>query len=241
MASPAMLSTLVNESSVDSEKESPLTSPVPAAPTCLSWSDIIYDIPLSKKKVTEAKNAENGDAERGYKPSPQDKEASEAADASSSSSEAKANTRRILSGISGSVNKGEVVAVLGASGAGKTTLLNILSARLSSVGTLEGKVLFHGKPRDAQTWKRTVGFVEQDDVMLGLLTVQETVEYSAKMRLPSKLYTQEQKAQRVQDTIDMLRLQKCRDTRIGTSTTRGISGGERKRTSIAVVSDGSIE
>lgn len=210
-----------------------------ASALSLSWSHVTYDIPLSKKarKANEAQLKQDNDLEKGLAQT-----ATATETAAEDAPPLAPNTRRILSDISGSVNSGEMVAILGASGAGKTTLLNILSARLSSVGTLFGKVLFHNRPRDPQTWKRTVGFVEQDDVMLGHLTVEETLDYAARMRLPDKLYTAEQKKQRVQDTIQMLRLQTCKDTRIGTANTRGVSGGERKRTSIGteLVSDVSL-
>ena len=194
----------------------------------LRWSDVFYDIPLANRKKH---------AFRRHKDDGTHNMAGEGAiEKVNEAPPLAAGHRRILSGVSGLVNKGEVVAILGASGAGKTTLLNIISARVSSVGILHGKVLFHDKPRDPKSWKRTVGFVEQEDVMLGNLTVQETLGYAARMRLPDKLYSRKEKVQRVEDTIDMLRLQQCRDTRIGTSIERGISGGERKRTSIGVVS-----
>lgn len=64
----------------------------------------------------------------------------------------------------------------------------------------------------------------------------ETLTYAAKLRLPRRLFTAAQKAQRVEETLDMLRLEKCRDTKIGEPGKRGVSGGERKRTSIATVS-----
>lgn len=70
--------------------------------------------------------------------------------------------------------------------------------------------------------------------MLGYLTVEEQLIYSAKIRLPSRFYDNKAKLQRVEETIAMLRLEKCRDTRIGDAQTRGVSGGERKRTAIGV-------
>lgn len=224
---------------IEDEKAALASNAVDPRQLSLSWSDITYDIPLSKKKrkalASQKEEHNQGDVEKGLAES--DAAAAAAASTSASGVPSLAPTdRRILSGVSGSVNKGEMVAILGASGAGKTTLLNILSARLSSVGTLHGKVLFHNRPRDPDSWKRTVGFVEQEDMMLGHLTVEETLAYAARLRLPDKLYTREQKTQRVQDTIDMLRLQTCKDTRIGSSNTRGVSGGERKRTSIGTVS-----
>lgn len=224
---------------IEDEKAAFASNAVDPRQLSLSWSDITYDIPLSKKKrkalASQKEEHSQGDVEKGL--AEHDAAAAAVASTPASGVPPLAPTdRRILSGVSGSVNKGEMVAILGASGAGKTTLLNILSARLSSVGTLHGKVLFHNRPRDPDSWKRTVGFVEQEDMMLGHLTVEETLAYAARLRLPDKLYTRDQKAQRVQDTIDMLRLQTCKDTRIGSSNTRGVSGGERKRTSIGTVS-----
>lgn len=223
-----MLLTPINSTAVEDGK-APARVHISSTPhLSLRWSDIFYDIPLAKRKKL---------AFRRHKDDGKHNAAGNGAVKTVTETPALATEhRRILSGVSGSVNKGELVAILGASGAGKTTLLNIISARVSSVGILHGKVLFHDKPRDPKSWKRTVGFVEQEDVMLGNLTVQETLGYAARMRLPDKLYTRKEKVHRVEDTIDMLRLQQCRDTRIGTSTERGISGGERKRTSIGVVS-----
>lgn len=194
----------------------------------LTWSKITYDIPIKHKKASFRQNT-------GHKVGKTDAE--KAQNATECPVE---DHRRILDSVSGTINRGEVVAILGASGAGKTTLLNIISARLGKIGTLNGEILYHGKPRDPQTWKRSVGFVEQDDIMLGLFTVQETLAYTASMRLPDSVYTAEQKRQRVQDIIDMLRLHKCKDTRIGSAAKRGISGGERKRTSIGMVSHSSL-
>lgn len=111
------------------------------------WSNIVYDIPLPKKQrkaaIAGAHDVEQGDTTERR----QIREA------------AKPGDRRILSGVSGGVKRGQTMAIMGASGAGKTTLLNVLSARLDSLGTLSGEVLFMGRPRDKTTWKRTVAFV----------------------------------------------------------------------------------
>lgn len=72
--------------------------------------------------------------------------------------------------------------------------------------------------------------------MYGNLTVQETLDYAAQLRLPHNQFNAAQKAERVQEVMDMLRLEKCRDSKIGDPRTRGISGGERKRTSCGQVS-----
>ncbi|SAM84088.1 related to ATP-binding cassette, sub-family G, member 2 [Ustilago bromivora] len=150
--------------------------------------------------------------------------------------------RRVLNGVSGHAKKGEMVAILGASGAGKTSLLSVLSARLDKSSEIAGEVLFQGKERDPATWKRLTGFVEQDDLMFSALTVQETFQYSADLRLPDRLYNKQEREQRVQDSIAMLRLEKCKDTRIGGPNQRGVSGGERKRVAVGteLVADVSV-
>lgn len=150
--------------------------------------------------------------------------------------------RRVLNGVSGHVKRGEMVAILGASGAGKTSLLSVLSARLDKSSDIAGEVLFQGQQRNPTTWKRLTGFVEQDDLMFSALTVQETLQYSADLRLPKRLYDKRERQQRVHDTIAMLRLDKCKDTRIGGPNQRGVSGGERKRVAVGteLVADVSV-
>ncbi|SNX86145.1 related to ATP-binding cassette, sub-family G, member 2 [Melanopsichium pennsylvanicum] len=150
--------------------------------------------------------------------------------------------RRVLNGVSGHVKKGDMVAILGASGAGKTSLLSVLSARLDKSSDIAGEVLFQGKQRDPATWKRLTGFVEQDDLMFSALTVHETLQYSADLRLPKRLYNKKECQQRVYDSISMLRLEKCKDTRIGGPNQRGVSGGERKRVAVGteLVADVSV-
>ncbi|KAJ2784549.1 hypothetical protein GGI15_002227 [Coemansia interrupta] len=139
--------------------------------------------------------------------------------------------RRILHGISGEVRAGEAIALIGSSGAGKTTLLNALSGRIVG-GELSGNILFRGAKRNPGSFKRLTAYVQQDDLMHPLLTVQETLTYASKLRLPNNQYTPADKAERVNTVIRQLRLEAARNTRIGDAATRGVSGGERKRVSI---------
>ncbi|KAJ1802223.1 hypothetical protein LPJ56_007262, partial [Coemansia sp. RSA 2599] len=145
--------------------------------------------------------------------------------------EYKVPEKTILKGISGQVNAGETVALIGSSGAGKTTLLNALSGRIVG-GQLTGEISFQGARRNPKTFKQLTAYVEQDDLMHPLLTVEETLGYAAKLRLLSSAYSPRQKADRVDTVIRHLRLEAARNTRIGDATTRGVSGGERKRVSI---------
>lgn len=72
----------------------------------------------------------------------------------------------------------------------------------------------------------------QDDRMLGTLTVKEHLSYVARLRLPSYL-TYEQKMARVDEVLEELSISHIADSIIGTTTSRGISGGEKRRLSIA--------
>ncbi|KAJ8900034.1 hypothetical protein K2173_024149 [Erythroxylum novogranatense] len=137
--------------------------------------------------------------------------------------------KHILHGIAGSVNPGEVLALMGPSGGGKTTLLNLLGGRLVQAN-FEGSITYNDQPY-SKFLKSRIGFVTQDDVLFPHLTVKETLTYAAMLRLPKTL-TKEQKEKRAMDVICELGLERCRDTMIGGSFVRGVSGGERKRVCI---------
>ncbi|GAA5941477.1 putative ATP-dependent permease ADP1 [Sporobolomyces koalae] len=139
--------------------------------------------------------------------------------------------RRVLDGVSGAVQPGEVMAVLGASGAGKSTFLDIL-ARKSKRGTVGGQILVNGRKVPSSEYRRVVGFVDQEDTLMGTLTVYETVLYSALLRLPRDM-SFEDKRLRTLETMHELGIIGIRDSRIGESGRRSISGGEKRRVSIA--------
>ncbi|KAK4281756.1 hypothetical protein QN277_013211 [Acacia crassicarpa] len=135
----------------------------------------------------------------------------------------------ILNGITGSVNPGEVLALMGPSGSGKTTLLNLLGGRLIQT-TAGGSITYNDEPY-SKYLKSKIGFVTQDDVLFPHLTVKETLTYAARLRLPDT-FTKDQKEKRALDVIYELGLERCKDTMIGGSFVRGVSGGERKRVCI---------
>ncbi|KAJ1767259.1 hypothetical protein IW140_005994 [Coemansia sp. RSA 1813] len=141
-------------------------------------------------------------------------------------------TRTILSQVSGQVRASETIAIIGSSGAGKTTLLNALSGRIVG-GHLTGEIIYRGTHRNAETFKRDTSYVKQDDLMHPLLTVEETLTFASRLRLPNNHYSIHEKNKRVSSIIKQLRLGSVRGAQIGSvKTARGISGGERKRVSI---------
>lgn len=136
----------------------------------------------------------------------------------------------ILTNITGTVSPGEILAVLGPSGSGKSTLLNALAGRLHGQN-LTGSILANGRKLTKPVLKRT-GFVTQDDVLYPHLTVKETLIFCSLLRLPSTL-SKPEKIAIATSIITELGLDKCENTLIGNSFIRGVSGGERKRVSIA--------
>ncbi|KAK3427451.1 hypothetical protein EUGRSUZ_F03676 [Eucalyptus grandis] len=139
------------------------------------------------------------------------------------------NYKHILKGVTGGVSPGEILALMGPSGSGKTTLLKVIGGRLLENAT--GTITYNDIPY-TPALKRRIGFVTQDDVLLPQLTVEETLVFAACLRLPSYM-SRQQKYARVEMIIKDLGLERCRHTRIGGVFVKGISGGERKRTSLA--------
>jgi ABC-type multidrug transport system ATPase subunit len=144
-----------------------------------------------------------------------------------------AGGKQILHGISGSIPPAELIAVMGSSGAGKTTFLNALAMQLNGGGVMGGRVMINGEVMTRALFRKYCGYVRQDDVLLPNLSVRETIEFYADLRLPTTM-SRKKKAQRVNDTLAKLGLMHCQHSPIGGARARGISGGEKRRVSIAV-------
>jgi ABC-type multidrug transport system ATPase subunit len=141
------------------------------------------------------------------------------------------NKQKILNGVTGIVHPGQVMAIMGASGAGKTSLLDILAKRTKS-GTVGGEIYVNGHVIPNSQYKKVIGYVDQEDTMIPTLTVYETVLYSALLRLPRTMSTIAKKY-RVMETLQELGIDGIKDSKIGSSGFRSISGGERRRVAIA--------
>ncbi|XP_051008224.1 broad substrate specificity ATP-binding cassette transporter ABCG2-like isoform X1 [Acomys russatus] len=146
--------------------------------------------------------------------------------------------KEILSDINGIMKPG-LNAILGPTGGGKSSLLDVLAARKDPRG-LSGDVLINGEPQPAN-FKCSSGYVVQDDIVMGTLTVRENLQFSAALRLPMTMRNHE-KNELINKIIKELGLEKVADSKVGTQFIRGVSGGERKRTSIGMelITDPSI-
>ncbi|XP_071128826.1 broad substrate specificity ATP-binding cassette transporter ABCG2-like [Mytilus edulis] len=122
-------------------------------------------------------------------------------------------------------------AILGPTGCGKSTLLDVLAGRKEPL-RVSGDLLFNGSP-PPENFKCMVGYVVQDDVVMGGLTVRENFAFSAALRLPTHI-TKADIHEKIQNVISELGLKSCADTKVGNELCRGISGGERKRTNIGM-------
>ncbi|XP_068597738.1 ATP-binding cassette sub-family G member 8 [Brachionichthys hirsutus] len=147
--------------------------------------------------------------------------------------EIKGNKQKAINNLSLRVHSGQMLALIGSSGCGKTSLLDIITCRDEGGTMTSGQILINRKPNTPQLVKKSIAHVRQDDRLLPHLTVRETLAFVAKLRLPTH-FAQAQRDQRVDDVIAELRLRQCANTRVGNDYVRGVSGGERRRVSIAV-------
>ncbi|MEO7003222.1 MAG: ATP-binding cassette domain-containing protein, partial [Ktedonobacterales bacterium] len=119
------------------------------------------------------------------------------------------------------------VALVGGSGAGKSTLLDALNGLRPAQ---QGEVLYNGQDyyRNLAAYSTQLGYVPQDDIVHRDLTVERALYYAAKLRLPGD-FTDEQIEQRIAEVLDEVELTQRR-----TLLVKKLSGGQRKRVSIAL-------
>lgn len=137
----------------------------------------------------------------------------------------------ILHEIEALMPSGSLTAILGGSGSGKTSLLNSLSHKIGDSGLkTTGEVLYNG---NANLSSVRSAYVMQQDILLPTLTVKETLQYAAELRLPPPT-TASERSRIVEEIIMELGLKECANTRIGNNIHKGCSGGEKRRTSLGV-------
>lgn len=143
------------------------------------------------------------------------------------------NIKYILKNIKGKIRSGEALAIIGGSGAGKTTLLNVLSRKIESKNLkISGEVKINNMESTQTILDSISSYVMQDDVLEANLTPREILLFTAKLKLTNIPVNEIE--MKVENMIEKLNLKNAADTKIGDTSFRGVSGGERKRTSIGV-------
>jgi len=136
----------------------------------------------------------------------------------------------ILQNVTGSIERGSLTAVMGGSGAGKSTFVNVLMGKTTNTG---GIVAVNNIPGKIKRYKKLIGYVPQDDIVLPELTVYENILHSARIRLPRTWKDVDIKAH-VESVVDCLELSHVRNSLVGSVGKPVISGGQRKRVSIGM-------
>ena len=123
--------------------------------------------------------------------------------------------------------------IMGPSGAGKTTLMSVLID--NAAGIIDGSIQINGQEMNdvKKQFKKLCTFVPQDDILLSSFTVYETLDFASRLRLPTSWHPQE-KVEKIFQVMQDLSLVEQKDTRVGSIEERGLSGGQRKRVSIAL-------
>ncbi|CAK9322840.1 unnamed protein product, partial [Citrullus colocynthis] len=139
---------------------------------------------------------------------------------------------QLLYDITGALRPGVLTALMGVSGAGKTTLLDVLAGRKTS-GYIEGEIKIGGFPKVQQTFARISGYCEQTDIHSPQITVEESLIFSASLRLASDIDSKT-KAQFVNEVLETIELDGLKDMLVGIPDVSGLSTEQRKRLTIAV-------
>ncbi len=137
--------------------------------------------------------------------------------------EMRAGEKQILAPTSLTIEPGELVVVIGESGAGKSTLIKVIAGVNQPTA---GRITVNGEPLAARLTE--IGYVPQDEIVHGLLTVREALDFAARLRLPDDVTPKDIEAA-VARVLDELALTEHAETRV-----EALSGGQRKRVGVGV-------
>ncbi|GAV70532.1 ABC_tran domain-containing protein/ABC2_membrane domain-containing protein/PDR_assoc domain-containing protein/AAA_25 domain-containing protein [Cephalotus follicularis] len=138
----------------------------------------------------------------------------------------------LLKGVSGAFRPGVLTALMGVSGAGKTTLMDVLAGRKTG-GYIDGRITISGHEKKQDTFARISGYCEQTDIHSPLVTVYESLLYSAWLRLPPEVDSNMRKMF-IEEVMELVELTSLRGALVGLPGVSGLSTEQRKRLTIAV-------
>jgi len=137
-------------------------------------------------------------------------------------------SKDLVQNVSFKALSGETVAIMGPSGAGKTTLMELLAFQGFS-GIRTGKMTLNGQAITRRIFQKHCAYVPQRDWGWWCLTCRESLEYTASLMLSGTTATE-----RVNAMLRDMGLESCQDTRVGNEFVKGLSGGQRRRLSLAI-------
>ncbi|KNA18198.1 hypothetical protein SOVF_073000 [Spinacia oleracea] len=141
------------------------------------------------------------------------------------------SVRFLLKDVSGEAKPGKLLAIMGPSGSGKTTLLNVLAGQVAASPrlSLSGFLEVNGQRKSKKSYR--YAYIRQEDLFFSQMTVRETLSLAAELQLPQM--SEQAKDDYINDLLCKLGLVSCADSIVGDAKVRGISGGEKKRLSLA--------
>ena len=142
-------------------------------------------------------------------------------------------TKQLLQSVTSAARPERLLALMGASGAGKTTLLDVIAGRKTG-GVRKGTIKLNGHEVEKQTFARLTAYCEQMDLHNEFATVEEALEFSAKLRLGTEVSAAQRRGF-VEEALDILELRPIARRMIGVSgSANGLSPGQRKVLTVAV-------
>ncbi|KFY93788.1 hypothetical protein V500_03528, partial [Pseudogymnoascus sp. VKM F-4518 (FW-2643)] len=115
-------------------------------------------------------------------------------------------------------------------GSGKTTLLNVLARRPSKYRSIDGSILVNGSSVSQSAFRKISCFVEQQDALIGALTVFETLSFTSRL---TTFLRRDERLLQINALLESFGLVHQADTVIGTSLRKGISDGQKRRLAVA--------
>ncbi|KAK2589977.1 hypothetical protein QQS21_012342 [Conoideocrella luteorostrata] len=144
--------------------------------------------------------------------------------------------KNIVDDAAGVVQAGEICALMGPSGCGKTTLLNVLARRPTHARDVQARLLVNGTELSESAFRRITCFVEQEDALIGALTVRETLEFSSRLAnntSKTSCLPRKERLLRIDSILASFGLSAQANTLVGTPIRKGISGGQKRRVGVA--------
>ena len=140
-------------------------------------------------------------------------------------------TRPLIWNISGSVMSGEVLAIMGPSGAGKTVLLNLLTLE-DGPAEPTGSVTINGRPLTMFLYPKYCAFVPRHDLLWAMLTARQHLEHAYALYRPE--LQGKARTTAVDDLLEATGMVSAQHTRAGNQFIKGLSGGQKRRLSLAI-------